>query len=158
MRRPRSDAGETLIELLISISIIGTSAVAILGGVLVSIDASHLDQRQIHAQALLRTWGEHVVDQTTDSTFQRCATVATYASATWAYTDPAPAGLETLPVGFTPQITDVTYWNGTGFGTGGCSDVQRLELTMTVDGAAYSGLTSKYDVVVRRPCAKAGCA
>jgi Tfp pilus assembly protein PilV len=151
MTGPRGSvqAGETLVELLISIMIIGISVTAILGGVRIAVAASTLDQRQIHAQALLRSWGEYAVGQTTDANYTTsCATSLTY-----------PATLQALPAGFTAAQTKLEFWNGTSFAGGACSTdpgVRRIELTMSVAPALYPGFTSTYDVVVRRPCLTVG--
>jgi type II secretory pathway pseudopilin PulG len=146
MNRPtgRGEGGETLIELLISIMIIGIAVTAILGAVRIATDASTLDQRQIHAQALLRSWGEYAVAQTTDANYvTSCATPLTYPG--------------TLPSGFTATQTKVEFWNGTSsYVAGTCGSdlgVRRLELTMTVASSVYPGFASTYDVVIRRPCA-----
>lgn len=146
----RDDGGETLLELLISLMIIGIGVVAILGAVRIAVDASSLDERQIHAQALLRSWGEFAVAQTTDASYPAtCATASVLAY---------PASLQTLPPGFTAQLSKVEYWDGTGFATACTTDsgVRRLVLKMTVDTALYPGFASTYDVVVRRPCRTLG--
>ena len=155
----RTERGETLLEILMSIMIIGIAVTAIIGGVGVAARASTQDQRQIQAQALLRSWAEHIEAQTTDANYVPCATPATYGPAsTWAYTNPAPTGLDALPPGFTASVTRVDYWNGAtpGAFTGTCSPdrgLQRLELSMAVVDGLYPGFTSTYEVVLRRPCA-----
>ncbi|WP_129337954.1 type IV pilus modification PilV family protein [Cellulomonas endophytica] len=156
-RRRGRDAGESLVEILLSVMIIGIAVTAILGGVGLAARASSQDERQIQAQALLRSWAEHVQARTTDSTYVACATTATYSGSTWAYTSPAPAGLEPLPAGFTASVTEVQYWDPstTSFGStcGTDSGVQRVRLALTATATAAPGFTSTYDVVVRRPCA-----
>lgn len=158
VRGRRGDAGETLLELLISLMVIGVGVTAILGAVGIATQASTLDERQIQAQALLRSWGEHIVSATSDATYTPCATTATYASSPWMYGSPAPAGLQALPSGFTPTVTQVQYWDGTSF-VGSCATdrgVQRVRLTMSVADSLYPGFASTYDVVVRRPCTTLG--
>lgn len=157
-RGRRGDVGETLLELLISLMVIGIGVTAILGAVGIATQASTLDERQIQAQALLRSWGEHIVAVTSDATYSPCATTATYASSPSMYGSPAPAGLQTLPSGFTPSVTQVQYWDGTAF-VGACvtdRGVQRVRLTMSVADSLYPGFASTYDVVVRRPCTTLG--
>jgi len=163
--RRGGDAGESLLELLIAIMIIGIGVTAILAAVLMTVDASSLDRRQIDAQALLRSWGEYAVAQTTDATYTPCATTATYdpagAPSAWSYTSPAPPpGLGALPGGFTPHVTKVEYWNAaTKTFVAACgvdSGVQRVALTMTVAASVMPGFSSTYAVVVRRPCLTLG--
>ena len=155
------DTGETLLEILLSLMIMGLAVTAVLGAMGISVRASTQDERQIHAQALLRSWGEHVVARTTDATWTPCATAATYSGSTWAYTSPVPpAGLEALPAGFAADVAGVTYWDpGTGAFAATCgtdSGVQRVRLRTTVAATGYPGFTSTYDVVVRRPCLPLG--
>lgn len=160
-----SEAGETLLELLISIAIVGIAVTALLGGLRMAVQGSTLDERQVHAQALLRSWGEHVVSATTDDTYVACATPGTYSAAPWAYTSPTPpAGLQPLPDDFTAEVTSVEYLTspgpaGTaGFGSSCPTDygVQRVELTMRVADAQQPGFDATYEVVVRRPCETVG--
>lgn len=155
----RGDRGETLLEILISIMIIGVAVTAILGGVGVAARASTQDERQIQAQALLRSWAEHIEAETTDANYVACATPSTYSStSTWGYSSPTPpAGLDALPAGFTAAVADVQFWNGANPGAFAAScppdrGLQRLRLSMTVPDGLYPGFTSTYDVVVRRPC------
>ena len=159
--REAAERGESLLEILLSIMIMGIAVTVILGGVGVAAKASTQDERQIHAQALLRSWGEHVQARTTDATYVPCATTATYgASSVWAYTSPPPVGLEALPAGATATVTQVRYWDGgTWAAPAGCDDpapaepgLQRLELTLTMPDGLYPGFSETYDVVLRRPC------
>ena len=154
------DSGETLLEILLSIMIIGIAVTAVLGGVGIAAKASTQDERQIHAQALLRSWGEHIQARTTDVSYVPCATPATYGPASaWAYTSPTPpTGLEPLPSGFGATVAAVRHWNGASPGAfaatcGAARGLQRLTLAMTVPDGVYPGFTSTYEVVVRRPCA-----
>jgi type II secretory pathway pseudopilin PulG len=160
-RRPSGDLGESLLEILVSITIIGIAVTAILGAVGIAAGASTHDERQIEAQALLRSWGEYVQARTTDANYVPCASTSTYGSGSpWWYTNPTPpTGLDALPAGFTPGVGRVQHWNGGTPGAFGdaCSTdrgLQRVQLTMTVPAGEYPGFTSTYDVVVRRPCAK----
>jgi hypothetical protein len=155
----RHDGGETLVELLLTISVLSITVVSVIGALLIAVGSSTLDRRAIQAQSLLKSWGEFVVGQTTDSgagAYVPCATATTYGTGVWQYTSPP---LQGLPAGFTPTVQGVEYWNGTtsSFATTGCTaandtGVQRVELRMTVANALYPGFTAKYFVVVRKPC------
>ena len=158
--RQGEERGETLIEILLSIMIIGIAVTAILGGVGIAARASTLDQRQIQAQALLRSWGEHIEAATTDANYVPCATTSTYSPAsTWGYpTAGPPNGLGALPPGFAASVTQVQHWNGAtpgAFATSCGTDrgLQRLQLALTVADGLYPGFTATYDVVLRKPCA-----
>jgi hypothetical protein len=142
------DSGESLVELLVAIVILGTSVVAVLGAVATAVGASTLDRRQVQAQAVLRTWGERIaaVDDTGYGDCRSASGVET--------TTPAPSP---LPAGFTASVSDVAYWDGTAF-VSGCTagsdpGLRRVTLELTAVSALYPGFTETLDVVARKPCA-----
>ena len=142
--RPAGDAGETLIELLVAVVVIGTAVVAILGALVVAVDSSTLARNQTRVQAALRSWAEQVtaVGDTGTYRYVPCAAAATF---------PDPA---TLPTGFVPSKS-VQYWTGSTW-SGTCTTdagVQRVTLRIEAPGHAWSAVTQSVDVVVRRPCA-----
>ena len=142
------DAGETLVELLVTITILGTAVVGVMGAVATAAGASTLDRRQVQAQALLRTWGENLA-AVDDAGYGDCRSASGVAATT-----PAPSP---LPAGFTPSVTGVDYWNGTAFAAG-CTagsdpGLRVVHLRLTADSLLYPGFTENLDVVVRKPCA-----
>jgi type II secretory pathway pseudopilin PulG len=143
-RQRRSDAGESLVELLITVVILGTSVVGVLGAVATAVGASSFDKRQVQAQALLRTWGEQIA-AVDDAGYGDCLSASEVAAAT-------PAS---VPAEFTARVSRVTYWDGSAFAAGCTADpglrLVRLELT-AVDSLLHPGSTQTLDVVVRRPC------
>lgn len=147
--RRHGDAGETLVELLVTILVVGTSAAAVMGAAAIAVGASTLDSRQVRAQAVLRTWGESVAG-VGDAAYGNCLTAGEVAAAT-----PAPSP---LPAGFTASVSDVAYWNaGTstfvaGCPAGGDPGLRRVTLRLVADSALYAGFTETLDVVVRKPC------
>ena len=147
-RGRRSDAGESLVELLVTIAILGTSVVGVMGAVATAVGASTLDRRQVQAQALLRTWGENVA-AVDDAGYGDCRPASGVAATT-----PAPSP---LPAGFTASVTSVTYWDGTAFAagcmTGSDPGLRLVTLRLTADSLLYPGFTQNLDVVVRKPCA-----
>jgi type II secretory pathway pseudopilin PulG len=153
------DRGETLLELLVTISIIGVSVVALLGAVLIAVDASTLDRRQIQAQGLLRSWSEAVVRATTDATYPTCGDASDYASGPFAF---GASGLA-APAGFSATVVSVEYFtrstgtwvSSSSVGTCTASDdqgLQRVTLRMTVANSLYPGFAVDQAVVVRKPC------
>jgi len=133
------DTGETLIELLVAIVILGIAVVAILGGIVVIVESSTLHRKQAQAQNGLRAWAE----QTSAATYNDCATAGSFSL-------PSPS----LPSGFTPQVTAVEYWNGTSFSSSCAGDqgIQKVTLRVVVANSLYPGFTQSLDVVVRKPC------
>ena len=138
------DAGETLIELLVAVVVIGVAVTAILAALVVAVDSSSLARNEARVQAALRSWAEQVtaVGDTGGYSYVPCAPVSAF---------PDPAG---LPNGFTTGKS-VQYWTGSAW-SGTCTTdagVQRVTLRVTAPGTAWSTVTQSLDIVVRRPCA-----
>jgi type II secretory pathway pseudopilin PulG len=152
----RDDRGETLLELIISIAIIGLGVTSILGAVMAATGSSTLDQRQVQAQSRLKSWAEKL----NTAGYVDCATTSSYPTyLTFAgQTSPAPA----LPNGFTAGYVTVQSWNGTGFvattpsctaGVGGTDQgVQRVQLRITAAATLYPGFSTDLWVTLRKPC------
>lgn len=144
---PRDDAGETLIELLVAVVVIGIATTAVLGGLVVAVDSSALARNESRVQAALRSWAEQLsaVGDTGAYRYVPCAAPSAF---------PAP---DVVPSGFTATVTAVEYWTGSAW-TATCgtdAGVQRVTLRVTAPGRVYSTVTQSLGVVVRRPCASA---
>jgi len=140
------DAGETLVELLITVAVLGIAVTAIVGGLMVAVDASSLHRNQAQAQHLLRDWAETVsgVGDTGGYAYAACPAA------------PAAPAAPALPAGFGAAVSRVENWSGTGWVTSCPSPdlgVRRLTLTITAPTGAYPGFSQSLAVVVRRPCA-----
>jgi len=133
------DTGETLIELLVAIVILGIAVVAILGGIVVVVESSSMHRRQAQAQNGLRAWAEQI----SAATYNDCATAGSFNL-------PSPS----LPSGFSPDVTAVRYWTGTSFSNSCVADngIQKVTLRVAVANGLYPGFTQSLDVVVRKPC------
>jgi type II secretory pathway pseudopilin PulG len=151
-RRPTrgNDRGESLIELLVTIVIIGITIPAIMGGVLISVAASSQDRRQVQAQGLLASWSATIArENNTDARYTSCPALSYYATAPF-----APAS---IPAGFTTSVVAITYWN-TAAGTFGStctvpdSGVRKLELKVAVTAALYPAFDVTQSIVVRKLC------
>lgn len=150
MTRPVNDTGESLVELLITIVVIGIAVPALIGAVLLAIDSSSQDRRQAQAQGLLTSWSERIVEQTSDATaYGSCPSLTKYAI--------APYALSPLPAGFHASVQSVQAWSGAAFG--GCADpdsgIRLLRLRMHVDAALYPSFDLDQYVVLRKPCPSA---
>lgn len=97
--RPASDDGFSLVEILLTIAIVGIAFAAILGGMVTSIVVSDLHRKQAVADALARSAAEAVKDHAV--AYVECAGPN-------AYRDALPAA----PSGYAVSITDVRYWDG----------------------------------------------
>jgi len=159
------DRGETLVELLVAITILGMTVLAAIGGLTTSIMASDRHQKHAMAGVQVRAFAEAIQGFVVhNSGYLECAPVA-------------PNGtvphyqIYTPPSGFAAVVTGIAYWNPAGPFTpaplptagpspppttagsfsGTCQNggVQRLSLQVTVNG---STVTEQMDIYIRRPC------
>lgn len=142
--RPR-DGGESLVELLVSMTILGIAGTAVLGGVGIASSTSALHRTQAQAQNLIRNWAEDVSDRT----YTSCVTVGDFAA-----TKPDLTGAQYS--GYTATVGGVAYWNGAAF-VASCPapdlGLQRVTLRLgTPQSLGIGGFTQSLDVVVRRLC------
>ncbi|MDQ6524550.1 type II secretion system protein [Nocardioides sp. LHD-245] len=144
LTRDRSDAGATLIEVLVALSILSIAAVAILAGVEMSIKTSDIHRKQSTGGAYVRNYAEAVQAYVADDNYVPCAGAGAYAAAVIGFD--VPAGYSATQEASVPLRGD-----GSEDGCpGGDSGVQRLTLRMrSDDGRSTEVLT----VVVRDPCA-----
>ncbi len=139
----RDDRGETLVELVIAVGILGLAAVAILGGMMVSIRTSVMHGNDATGGAYVRSFAEAVQSSVDANGYPSCATAASaYAGVT----------VPDLPAGYTKSVTAVQSWNGSTWGACTADGVQRLDLTVTSTGDAPLRAEETLTVIVRQPC------
>ncbi len=113
-RRRETDAGLTLVEVLLAVSIMGVGMVVVIGGMMTSIQVSDAGRRSADGQGVLRAYAEAVGA----STYTACAT---------AYAAPgfSAAGWSATQV--------VSYWNGSAFAATCGTDpgLQRVAISLT---------------------------
>ncbi len=139
-----SDQGETLIELLVAMLVMGIAIVALVGGLGTSVRISEIHRKQALAGAYLRSFAEAVQTAIAKSPtdYRECATNLQYEAA-FRITD-AP---------YRANVEHVRYWDGSTFGAS-CtaatdSGVQLLSLTVrSTDDDAVESL----DLIIRKPC------
>jgi type II secretory pathway pseudopilin PulG len=141
--RRRDDRGETLIELMVAMAIMGTAVIALVGGIATSIRVSDVHRKHVNAGVYVRAFSEALERSmaASPSGYTDCASTSTYQS------------VYTVPSGYQATVVAVTYWNGSAFvGTcpgGGDVGVQRVTLQVgSTDGRASEQLA----VIIRRPC------
>jgi Tfp pilus assembly protein PilV len=138
-RRPGpNDQGETLIEVIMAVAIMGIAVVAIVGGIATTILMSDIYRKQATAGAYVRNYAEAV------------AAPANYqASASPSY-DPATVGYVAPPGGgFTATMTSVKCWNGTGFVP--CSVANAVQQVTLNVASTDSRASESLVVVVSKP-------
>ncbi|MFE2268367.1 type II secretion system protein [Streptomyces lavendulae] len=117
-RRPRGEEGETLIEVLVSVVLMGVAFVTIFGGIGTAIISSVRQQKVTGADSVVRSAAEEVVGDP-------------YVSCAGGYGTPTP------PPGYTVTVT-VEYWDGVGAFATACpaadTGVQKVTLTVRSTG------------------------
>jgi prepilin-type N-terminal cleavage/methylation domain-containing protein len=138
------DRGETLIELVVAVMIMGIALVAILGGVGVSILMSDIHRKQATAGAYVRDYAEAIENVVASGGYLDCATTTTYGS---------PAGFA-VPSGYEKAVVAVKYWDGTGWRSSCSSDTGLQQVTLQInsdDTRTAARVTERLVVVLRKP-------
>lgn len=120
-RRPRlrrGEEGETLVEVLVAVVLMGIAFVTILGGIGTAIISSVTQHKVTSADSVIRSAAEKVVSDP-------------YVSCASGYETPTP------PAGYTVTVS-IEYWDGVGTFGGTCptadTGVQKVTLTMHSTG------------------------
>jgi type II secretory pathway pseudopilin PulG len=141
MRKLRgSETGETLVETLIALAILGITVTAVLGGLATIVSASSRHRDLSNATAAVRGLAEDLEQQARQAANWKCADH-------YALTLPAVYRPPTQQPAFNVNVT-AQSWNGTSFVT--CSPsqaVQKASLVVSNDRAKAT-----LDVVLRKPC------
>src|SRR5258708_31238909 len=101
-RRAREQRGETLLELLVTVSIMGTAFVGVLAGIGATFMATDSHRQEATAETVLRNYAERVKDPT-GAPYVGCATTAAYSS---------PTGFSVPGAGWTAAVTTALIWQG----------------------------------------------
>jgi Tfp pilus assembly protein PilV len=137
------EAGTTLVEVLITVAILGIAVVSIVGGMGTSIIGADYHRKQAQAHTVLVSAADSVKSQSANP-YQACATAAAY----------APATGVTLPAGWTAAavtVRSVTYWNGSAFTASCPASDTKLQLVTIQVATPDSRATESVSVVKRNP-------
>lgn len=143
----RSDAGATLVEMLVALIILSTAGLAVMAGLQLSIMTSDINRKQSTGGAYVRSYAEAIEKYlNTNGNYVKCAAANTYSPATVGFT--VPAGYNAVQGAAEPLAGDGSVITG---GTCPSRDkgVQRLKLRMT---SADSRASETITIVVRRIC------
>jgi type II secretory pathway pseudopilin PulG len=141
-RRLRSETGETLVELIVAVAILGLAAVAILAGMQLSVKASDIQRKEATGGAQVRSFAEAIQDYVDTVGYRPCGSAKNDYQAV-----AAP------PTGYTASVESVQSWTGTAWGT--CDDssgTQRLDLKVTSPGNPSRRSEETLTVILREPC------
>ena len=142
----RGQRGETLLELLVTVTIMGTAFVGILAGVGVTFSATDSHRQQATGETVIRDYAERIQDPV-DTVYVDCATTANY---------PNPITGFTLPTGWTASVTKVSAWQGDSPPTFGVScptagqGIQQVTLTVKSPTGAHQAIETVV-IVKRKP-------
>lgn len=131
-----NDQGETLIELIIAVAIMGIAVVAIVAGIATSILMSDIHRKQATAGAYVRDYAE---------------AVAGHYDASASPTYPPSAVGFAAPTGFTATVTSVKCWNDTSGVFSGCTAANAVQQITLCVASADSRASESLIVVVRQP-------
>jgi Tfp pilus assembly protein PilE len=138
-RRKSTEDGETLVELIVAVAILGVTVVALLSGFGTAIMTSGLNRTDAAQSKDVRDYAEAL---------QQAGYITT-----------CPATYSTLS-GFTkPAGSSVTvgYWNGSAFSPTCGTDLGLQELTITIQPSDSRVPKETLSIIKRRPCADFSC-
>ena len=144
----RNDRGETLIVLVVAVAILGIGAVAILGGLMMSIRTSVMHRNDATGGTYVRSFAEAIQTDVDTNGYKTCANAASgYAG----------VAVPDLPTGYTKSVTAVQSWKilpsgDLGWGTCTADGLQRLDLRVTTTGDNEHRADQTLTVVLRQPC------
>src|SRR5450755_4112047 len=147
----RSEAGDTLVELLIAMVVLAIASVAILVAFATSISASSEHRALASFDTALRSAYQDATSQiqyAANAHYVSCATASTYQN---------QVSFNNLPAGYTAQITSVTYWNAPSsfsFGSSCASGSTSPQLVAISVAPPSGGASSTINAVVSDPAAR----
>jgi Tfp pilus assembly protein PilV len=142
--RVRGQRGETLLELLVTVTIMGTAFVGIIAGIGTTFMATDSHRQEATAEGVLRSYAERIQDAN-DVPYVDCATTSTYAS---------PTGFSLPAAGWSASVTSVLSWQGGPPPTFAAScpvpDKGLQQLTLRVSSPAGNHQAIETLVIVKR--------
>ncbi|MFN8028521.1 MAG: type II secretion system protein [Acidimicrobiia bacterium] len=135
--RGRGERGETLVELLVTVVIMGSAIVALVAGVATAVASSDTHRQDSTAEGVIRSYAERVQA----ATYTDCAT--TYAPG---YTVPASSGTWTM------EITSIRYLqaDGSSFASTCPPDLGAQQITLHVVSPHTKNGADETLVIVKR--------
>jgi type II secretory pathway pseudopilin PulG len=135
-----NDEGETLVELLMAVAIMGIAVVAIVGGIATTILMSDVHRKQATAGAYVRNYAEAVEGYVADGGFD--ASSPDYS--------PKAIGFTALPNGFVGS-SSVRCWDSGGMHFSGCSSSCTVQQVTVKIASSDLRASETLLVTVRKP-------
>lgn len=127
-----AEAGETLVETLVTIAIAGLAVVTFVGALFAVVTVSAYHRNEARVETLVRSYAEQLKNSVGALRYQPCATPASYGGPSLAL----PAG---TPSGYAATISGVDFWDGRTVAPGAAPTFVSLATMQTAPGAAHSG-------------------
>lgn len=140
--RAHSDRGESLLELVVAIALMGVAIVAVMSGLTTTVLLSDVQRKQATAGTVVRNYASALQQFVASGHYVACASAGSYVVPGFA-----------PPAGFTARIVSgsVRYWTGVLWLPLCLPDRGLQKLRISVEST--DGRASEYlDVVLRKPC------
>ena len=147
VERHGGDDGDTLVEILLALIVLGLSTVALMTAFSTTIAASAEHRSFATFDTVLRSASNEVISQIQgpSSLYKSCAALTDYQSGG------SNAVAFSLPTGYSAQITAISYWDGTQFQTNVANCVAGAPQLLTVAVTNASGTTYSNTFAVDNP-------
>lgn len=155
MDRPLSDRGESLVEVLVTVIVLGIAGVAILAGLELTVKSSDLGRKQATGGSYARSLAEAIQDYVNSGSgkYKPCAPLNYYTGLSGST---SPLAQAALPPGYSAAETTAQTWSGPTSKWVTCSvdnGAQLITLTVTSTGSGTAHVsTEQLTVVIRNPC------
>jgi type II secretory pathway pseudopilin PulG len=133
-----SDRGETLLELVVALSIMSVAVVAVVGGLATGVLMSDVHRKQTTAGMAVRNYAEAIIQAVDAGGYPAtaCAALATSFTA---------------PAGYTATVLSTRYWDGSAWNSTCATDTGLRQLTLQVRSADARAV-EQLVIEVRKPC------
>lgn len=132
--RARSERGETLVEVMVAIVLMGGVMAAILGGLFALVSVSNSNQEKTKTALAVQSYAEQVKEPVGDLSYVECTGSGSGTTATYQGQLALTNVDDLLPPGYSAAV-DVQYWQGgSSYGTcPGTGDLGLQRFVVTID-------------------------
>ena len=135
--RLAADRGETLLELVVALAILGLAVVAIVGGLSAALTLTDVHRKQAAAGVAVRDYAEAMQTAVATGHYTACAV-------------PSPVNY-TPPTGYAKSVVSIRFWNGSAWQPSCTTDIGLQRVTVEVKSTDQRAV-ERLDVVLRKPC------
>lgn len=144
------DGGETLVEVLVAVLILGLAGLAVITGLGLAVKASDIHRKETTGSAYAKSFAEAIQNWVAAGNYMKCATPApNYVTAA------AVTAQVALPTGFSASQDDLRSLSSAGL-QGSCAvagdDTGLQQIKISVASSDHRATEILY-VVIRKPCA-----